>query len=237
MLLGLVPRTVVAVLAAGVTVLAAAQPTRASVITDSPTLPLLGVPYVITSGPICFASVGVCVAAGGSATLTPPVTSIFDATGQDITSGVTFSGTLTDLANVPIAPISLSGTVEQEVLGRSSDTETGSWTTELASLSLSGPVAGFTIDVALDPANTSTGTTSITPIDPTHFSIDSFFDVFVEITVEGTPPQIATVGPIHVEAARPVPEPSTIAAISSALILMIGIACRRSGRFRTNSVG
>ena len=51
---------VAGVLAAGVAVVATATPSRASVITDTQTLPLLGVPYVASNGDACFPVAGVC---------------------------------------------------------------------------------------------------------------------------------------------------------------------------------
>jgi len=42
-----------------------------------------------------------------------------------------FSGIVTNLSGSTSIPITLTGAVEQEVLGRTSATETGSWTTDL----------------------------------------------------------------------------------------------------------
>src|SRR4051812_12426916 len=78
----------------------AARATHASVISDTPTLPLLDVPYT-TTGLGCFPLAGVCVS-GGTWTMTAPFSSIFNSMGQDITSTVLYSGTLTDLSNGPI---------------------------------------------------------------------------------------------------------------------------------------
>jgi hypothetical protein len=220
---------VAAVLAAGAVAFAAATPARASAISDSPTLPLLGVPYVTANSDACFlAPVNVCVT-GGAITLTAPVSSVFDATGQDITTGAVFSATLTTLSHVPILPILLSGTVEQEVVGRTFSTEIGSWTTNLISLSLSGPVLGHTLTVGLDPAHDSTGVTSITPIASNGlnlFRIDSFFDVFIELSLDTVPP-LSTTREITAEAVQAVPEPSSLAAIAIALPMMLVIWRRR----------
>jgi hypothetical protein len=228
--LGFLRRTAVAaIVAAGALAFAVVQPTQADVISNTATLPLLNVPYV-TSSASCFPAVGVCVS-DGTSILTPPSSSVFDATGQHITTGVTVSATLTDLLSVPIAPIELTGTAEQLVIGRTSPTETGSWNTELVSLSLSGSVLGFPVTVGLDPANPSVGETSITPIGPNQFRINSFFDVFVEITVDGTTPLTTTLGPIHAEAVQAVPEPSSIAAIAIALPIMLALYRRRGSAF------
>src|SRR5947207_5581855 len=153
---------------------------RASVISSTPTLPLLGVPYVSSTGAGCFAAAGVCVSPG-TFTLTAPVSSTFGPTGQDIVTGATYAGILTNLSLVPIGLVNLSGTVEQEVEGRTFATETGSWTTDLIALSLSGLVLGHTLTLTLDPAHPgeSTGLTSITDISigqDKRFRIDSFYD-------------------------------------------------------------
>jgi hypothetical protein len=227
--LGFITRAVVvAVLAAGAMTVAAITPTRASVISDTPTLPLLGVPYVTSNSDACFPLAGVCVT-DGTFTLTSLISSTFDATGQHITTNALYSGILTDLSDVPIGPVELFGTVEQEVLGRTFPTQTGSWTTELVSLSLSGLVLGHTLTLALDPANDSTGTTSITPIGINGgrpFRIDSFFDVFVELTLD-TPIPLTTKREITAVAVQAVPEASSLAAISIALPMMLAMYRRR----------
>ena len=215
---------VVAVIAAGAVTAAAATPSRASVISSTPTLPLLGTPYVITSGN-CFTDLGVCID-GGITTLTSPSSSSFDVSGQHITSAADFSGTVTDLSHVPLVPVTLSGTVEQLVQGRTSSTDTGSWTTDLVSVSLFGTLLGDTVTVTLDPGQTSSGTTAITALGPNQFRIDSFFDVFVELSLAGPITLTTTLGPIHVEA---VPEPSSIAVIATALFAMLALFRRRGG--------
>jgi hypothetical protein len=213
-----------AVLVAAALAVAAATPTRAAVISSTPTLPLLGVPYVTASGGGCFPT-GICVS-GGRFTFTLPSSPTFDATGQDIKSDALFSATLTNLSHVSIGTIQLSGTAEQEVLGRTSATELGSWTTDVISLSLSGPVLGHTLTVTLDttPGHESTGETSIEQIGNHQFKIDSFFDVFVELSFDTLPPLQTMQGPVHAEA---VPEPSSIAAIAMALIVMPALYRRR----------
>jgi len=174
-----------AILVAGALAVAAAMPARASVISSTQTLPLLDVPYVASGGDGCFPLAGFCIT-DVTFMLTSPASSTFNAAGQDIISAALYSATLTDLSHNPIEPIQLTGTVEQEVLGRTFSDQLGSWKTELISLSLSGFVHGNTLMVALDttPGNDSTGETSIEPLGNNgngKFKIDSFFDVFVEL--------------------------------------------------------
>jgi len=211
----------IGVLAAGVTAVAAATPGRASIISDTPTLPLLNVPYAVTSWN-CFPGLGICVT--GAVQFTSPSSSSFDVSGQHITTGALFSGTVTDLLGNGSTPITLSGTVEQDVLGRSSATETGSWTTNLVSFSFSGSVLGETVNATSDPGQPSTGTTSITEIGPNQFRINSFFDVFTELSLDGPITLTTTLGPIRVEA---VPEPSSIAALATGLLIVLAVFRRR----------
>jgi len=214
--------------------LAAPGAARAGVITDSPTLPLLGIPYGSPTGAGCFVAVGVCVTPG-TLTQTALVSSQFNLSGQDIVTDATFTATLTTLANAPLGSITLNGTVEQEVLGRTTSTETGSWTTDLAAVSLSGPVLGHTLTVMLDPSNTSNGITSIEPYagDGTpKFEIDSFFDVFLDLSLDSTPPLNTSIGPIFVVAG--VPEPASLSLLA---LPMLALLLARAYRWRWTSPG
>jgi len=224
-----------AALTACVAIMLVAMPCAwASVITSTPTLPVIGSSYASSTGVGCFPAVppaGVCVAPG-IISLTSLISSTFDASGQNIVTTASYVGVLTTLGDVPIVPISLSGTIEQEVLGRTDPGATGTWATELLALSLSGSALGFPLTLALDPSQPSTGVTSIVPVgQQNEFRIDSFFDVFVELTL-GTPtPLHTTRGPIRASLLSPVPEPSTLALLAGGLV-----ACaawrRRTGACR-----
>ena len=207
---------------------------RAGVITNSPTLPLLGIPYGSPTGAGCFAAVGVCVTPG-TLTRTALVSSQFNLSGQDIVTDATFTAKLTTLGNAPLGSIALSGTVEEEVLGRTTSTETGSWTTDLTALSLSGPAFGHTLTVMLDPSNTSSGTTSIEPYvgDGTpKFEVNSFFDVFLDLSLDSTPPLSTSIGPIFVVAG--VPEPASLSLLA---LPMLALLLARAYRWRWTAPG
>ncbi len=198
---------------------------HASVVSVTPSLPLLGVPYTTSTGPGCFPLASVCVSPGAF-TLNSVVSSTFNASGQDIVANGTYTGVLTTLGNVPIGPVTLSGTLEEEVLGRTFSTETGSWTTDLLALSFEGPVLGHTLTLSLDGSMTSSGTTSITPLAQAGggFTIDSFFDVFVDLTLDTPVPLHATRGPIEAGAGVAVPEPASLTIFATALL---ALAARR----------
>jgi hypothetical protein len=109
--------------------------------------------------------------------------------------------------------------MEQEVLGRTFPSETGTWSTELFGLTLTGPVLGHTLTLGLDPSITSTGGASIDLLagDEPLYRIDSFFDVFVELTLDSTPPLHTLRGPVHVAMAT-VPEPASLALLGISLV-------------------
>jgi hypothetical protein len=135
-------------------------PVRADVISSTPTLPVLGVPYVaFGSGQLLSRS-----GSGGAITLTSLVSETFNTVGQDLLSNATFTGELTTLGSTPIGPVILTGMVEQEALGRTTSTQTGTWDTDLLAVSLSGPVQGHTLTLNLAPSPQSSGQTTIAPI-------------------------------------------------------------------------
>lgn len=216
-----------AVLVGLLAALAPSGPAGASVLSDSPTLPVLGMPYLPAAGAGCFAAAGVCITAG-SLTLTSLLSSSLDAAGQTIVTTAAYSGLLTTLAAVPIALVQLLGTVEQLVQGRGSATELGRWTTGLVAMSLNGTVLGRNLTLGLDPAQASTGVTSVAPLPGSDgtYVIDSFFDVFFMLTLEGSPPLSTTVGPIRGELTA-VPEPAVLALLLGSCLMLAAVARRR----------
>jgi hypothetical protein len=223
-----------AMLLAAATGLGCAGTAAASVISPTATLPLLGVPYVASSSAGCFPTAGVCVSSGDF-TLTSVVSSVFNPADQDIVADFVYQGTLTSLMHVPIGPVSLSGSLEQEVLGRTTSTETGSWTTDLLALSASGPLQGHTLTLTLSPNQTSSGTTSIAafgggPADG--FVISSFFDVFVTLTLDTTVPLTIDLGPTQVVATTAAPEPAGLAVLVVGLLMLPAVRRHRAAMGR-----
>jgi PEP-CTERM motif len=217
--------------AAGVAVAGAlAGSAEASVIRPTASLPLIGVPYISPSGAGCFDIAMVCVTPGPF-TLTSVVSSTFvPGDGlllpavQDAVADATYDATLTPIVGSTIVgSVSLKGVVDEQIKGRTSDTETGSFATDITGLSLSGklmlsgggPLDGATLMVTLGESP-STGTTTITA-DGSVFKIDSFFDVFIDVSLPSAGLS-TSVGPIPLVA---VPEPSTWALM---LLGFVGLA-------------
>ncbi|HEY1299186.1 MAG TPA: PEP-CTERM sorting domain-containing protein [Stellaceae bacterium] len=198
-----------AAFAAAALVGAAAQ---ASVISPTPTLPPANGIYVGTTAPGCFPAVNLCVGTGSFA-ITSVISSTFSPSGQDLVLGGVYTSALTDLSHNPIGTVSLTGTIDEDIAGRTGPNDTGTWSTGLDALDLSGSAFGVPLSVGLDPSNPTNGTTSITPVG-SEFLISSFFDVFAEITAM-TPGGPLTVdrGPLHVELV-PTPEPATLALLA-----------------------
>ena len=94
-------------------------------------------------------------------------------------------------------------------------------------MSLTGAVQGHTLTLTLG-APPSTGGASVERIgdgfDAEGFLIDSFFDIFVDLALDTTPPLNATRGPIHLAIAAP--EPTSIALVGTGLLLLAGLRQR-----------
>jgi hypothetical protein len=208
-------------------------PAQASVFLPSPSLPLIGVPYTSPNGGAgCFDVASACVTPGLFyqtslvSSVFHPATDMLPAV-QDIVADASYSATLTPInGNMNIGSVSLTGTVGEAVENRTSNTQTGSFLTNITGISLSGklilpntPLDGDTLDVTFDDSATSSGTTKISSMGPP-FRIDSFFDIFAEVSLKnamGDTIASKSVGPILLVA---VPEPSTWALM---LIGFIGL--------------
>jgi hypothetical protein len=88
--------------------------------------------------------------------------------------------------------------------------------TEFTSLELTGdiPSAGGRIPYIIreSPTLASTGEHSVLPLPgPGTFQVDSFFDVFTELSLDGGQTFYAASGPIHLELTGFVPEPGSVA--------------------------
>jgi hypothetical protein len=198
----------------------------AAIISSTPTLPPLGVPFIAPTGVGCFGALNVCVTSGAiSFTSVDPST--FDVNGQHITGDATYQGLITMSGQT--TPLTLTGPITMGVEGRTFDTQLGSWNTDLDGLSLSGMVLGHMLTLKLDPSNESTGMASVELIgggdqDQPLYRIDSFFDVFVDLTLDSIPPLHTTRGPIHLTLAA---EPASLALLAGPILGLAAVRRRR----------
>lgn len=201
----------------------------ASVISATPTLPMLGVPYGSAVGAGCFPTAGVCIEPG-TLVQTSLVAQAFVPAGQDITTNTSYTGTLTNLSHMPIGSLVLTGTIRELIEGRTSATQTGTWTTRLLDLSLTGTVLGATLTVTLDPAHDTVGSASVLPVGggshDGQFLIDSYYDLYLALALDARVPLATTRGPVRVTAGE-VPEPASVTLLGAAILGLIGAGRRR----------
>ncbi len=95
------------------------------------------------------------------------------------------------IAGGPPVNVKLNGQVDMRVT-RSPDTPQGATTstfdTEIVALSLTGDVGGTPILIQVSPVQPSQGQTTLTKLGAGNFAVDSFFDVFTELSVDGGRP-------------------------------------------------
>ncbi len=99
---------------------------------------------------------------------------------------------------------------------------TGTFATEIVSMSLSGNIGGHEIEIRESPQFQSTGEHTVTDLGGGGmYHIDSFFDVFTELSVDGGS-FVASKGPIRMDWS---PEPGTLS-----LLALGGLAILRRRR-------
>jgi hypothetical protein len=144
-----------------------------------------------------------------------------------------FDSTLEGTANVVNPPagqvgVTASGPVVTKVFDRLGPTGpilTGTFDTEMLQMNLTGatPLGPFMIRES--PTLRSTGQTTITDIGGGQFRIDSFFDVFTELSIDGGATWMPdTNGPARVEL---VPEPGTLTLLGLGAAVLAGLGWRR----------
>lgn len=206
------------VVAAGMLAVVAAElpEARAGVLQPTPSLPPAVGSY--TTGTVCVAlGPGVCVV-GLSLGNFSGTTSTFGALGQAIDSSVTMTGNIyTNSGGVPgsfLGHLVLGGAIGILYSGRTSDTELGNFTSTLTELDLTGTFNGHTVEVMLATTPTS-GPTTVAPSGG-GFVVDSFFDVFTELSIDGGP---FVAGPMRTFVLTPEPGSASLLALG-----LLGVA-------------
>ncbi len=127
----------------------------------------------------------------------------------------TFFSSVTALVDLPgmgmyDIPVTLSGPMTVRVHSYASG-QTGSFATEMIAMNLSGNIGSFYVEIRESPYLPSLGSTTITDLGAGQWEIDSFFDVFTELSVNGGPFMADTVGPSQMVL---VPEPATMSLLA-----------------------
>ncbi len=99
----------------------------------------------------------------------------------------------------------------------------GSWDTEIVSMDLSGQIPGGpTIDIRESPTIPSPGHLAITDLGCGLYEVDSFFDVFTELSVDGGP-FVPADSPVRVsiDLVPGIPEPATMSLLALGGVALI----------------
>src|SRR5262249_46911699 len=101
----------------------------------------------------------------------------------------------------------------------------GTFATEMVQPDITGLPGGALIRES--PTLASLGQTTIADQGGGLFHIDSFFDIFTELSLDGGQTWIPATGPGHVDLVSGVPEPSTFALLGLGALGLVGCAYRR----------
>ncbi len=119
-----------------------------------------------------------------------------------------------------LGSITMTGPVSTLVEGKVGNT-VGTFDTEMLSMSLSGTLGMIQVLVRESPTLASTGSTRITDLGAGLYQIDSFFDVFTELSLDGGASWIpSSTGPAHVTLEPLVPEPGALALLAAGLLVL-----------------
>jgi hypothetical protein len=146
----------------------------------------------------------------------------------------TFNSTLTagiSIDGAPFGPFQFTGPAKVEIFNRTSQSDLGTFNTEMLQFDMSGDITGLgTLLIRESPTLASTGQTSVTSIAATHplFHIESFFDIFTEISIDGGQTWIPqSNGPTRVELQTAAPEPGTWFLLGTSLAGLAAYRLRR----------
>jgi len=127
----------------------------------------------------------------------------------------------------PLIPVTGTGPVDVLVHGYGLS-QTGTFQTQMLSLdiTLTGPGLPGPVMIRQSPTLPTIGQTTITPIGGGMFHIDSFFDVFTELSLDNGVTWTPSTSSTHVDL-NPVPEPNTGLLVFAGLL---GLGGRRRAR-------
>ena len=105
---------------------------------------------------------------------------------------------------------------------------TGTFQTEILSMDLSGLTGPVRIDPTIDPIRMSTGHVTVLKREDGEFHIDSFFDVFTELSLDNGTTWMPSAGSTPLMASYDTPEPSTWALLVCAGMTLAVLRVRRT---------
>ena len=127
---------------------------------------------------------------------------------------------------IKILGVELTGPVQVITQGKTGNV-TGTFATEIVSMNLTGNIGGIPVIVQESPSLPSSGQTTITDLGGGLYHIDSFFDVFTELSVDGGNSWIPSTGGTRMTLT---PEPSTFVLAAIGLLGLLGWGWRRRRR-------
>lgn len=140
---------------------------------------------------------------------------------------VLFDAVLTGVASdttFPSGPVMLTGPVIVRLVGKD-DNATGTFSTEMIYMNLTGQMPdGLIIRLQESPTLPSTGQTTITDLGGGRWDVDSFFDVFTELSIDGDGGPTPSLQSVRLVL---VPEPATLTLLG---IGAAGVLLRRRRR-------
>src|ERR1700676_2340643 len=194
----------------------AACAASASITQPDPTLPPENGGYV-TAGAIytCFATHMVCIDNATHFGFTGASTSEVGSD-QHLLFNSQFTGEVFNPSGtIDLGPIHLFGPVGVTIFGRSSPTQTGTFSTQMTGLDLTGTFGGSSVEIKVDPTHPTTGMTTVTPSGG-QFMISSFFDVFTDLSIDNDSFE-PSMGAAHVTLQQ-TPEPGTALLFGTGLL-------------------
>lgn len=125
-----------------------------------------------------------------------------------------------------LGPLSIPGTMDFTFFGRSLSTPLGTFNAQITAFDFSGMFNGHSFEIMQNPSQASTGLTTINQV-PGGYQVNSFFDVFAELSLDGGP---FVPGPERHSVLTATPEPDGWVFAVLGLLGFVGIASRRRRR-------